>query len=184
MQVLYFPPNTSCRCSPHTGSDSSPWSSHILAYVPSLLPATITATFKSNYKKRLTLYAFSKENPSWVTPNKNIPLHYTSKPTQMILSPPLRVYFPSKKNKSHSTFFLLNCMTSSIQVTKRGKKTCILKRRIAQSSFIMYIYANSTLVYSRKSLSLLLSLPPGQCVSIRQYVWKAVADRVGESWMV
>lgn len=91
---------------------------------------------------------------------------------------------PPKKNKSHSTFFLLNCMTSSIQVTKRGKKTCILKRRIAQSSFIMYIYANSTLVYSRKSLSLLLSLPPGQCVSIRQYVWKAVADRVGESWMV
>lgn len=70
---------------------------------------------------------------------------------------------PKKKKKSHSTFFLLNCMTSSIQVTKRGKKTCILKRRIAQSSFIMYIYANSTLVYSRKSLSLLLSLPPGQC---------------------
>lgn len=98
----------------------------------------------------------SKKNHSTALYFKNPPCRFS-----LVLSE----YTPKKKkNKSYATFSLLNCMTSSMRVTKRGKKKHAYWRgAFAQSSFIMYIYANGTLVYSRKSLSLLLSLPFGQC---------------------
>lgn len=69
---------------------------------------------------------------------------------------------PNRGEKKHILYLLLNCLTSSMAGTKSRRETCILKRSFAQSSFIMYIYANDILDYSRKSPSLLLLLPFGQ----------------------
>lgn len=69
---------------------------------------------------------------------------------------------PPNRGGKHILYLLLNCLTSSMAGTKSRRETCILKRSFAQSSFIMYIYANDILDYSRKSPSLLLLLPFGQ----------------------
>lgn len=115
-------------------------------------------------KKGWPCMLFLKKTLPWVTPNKNIPLHYTSKPTQMILSPPLRVYFPSKKNKSHSTFFLLNCMTSSIQVTKRGEKNMhIEEAHCTKLFYYVYLCKFNVSLFKKVSLAPPLIAPWSMC---------------------
>lgn len=74
-----------------------------------------------------------------------IPPHYSF--TLVFPSPLLPL---QTGEKTYSILLLLNCMTSSMPGTKSRGETCILKRSFAQSSFIMYIYANHTLDYSRK----------------------------------
>lgn len=106
-----------------------------------------------------------KESPAWVTFMQMIAPHNTFTfvfPTPLL--PP-----PKKgEKKTYSILLLLNYMTSSRPGTKSRGETCILKRSFAQNSFIMHIYANDILDYSRKSQSLLLLLPFGQsfCLAI------------------
>lgn len=95
----------------------------------------------------------------WVTAKKISPVHYTSEPKPTDFCS-LFLTTLKKNHIPHSSLLIAWPLVCGVQ--KKGGKACILKRSLAQSSFIMYIYANDTFDYSRKSLSLLLSLPSGQ----------------------
>lgn len=133
--------------------------------LPCLRP--ITATNKSNYSKTadLVLSLLKKKSlPEW-RPRKIIPLHYTSKthPADFPLSSLSILQKKKKKNHLLHSLFLIAWPLACELLKGEKKKHAYWRGAFAQSSFIMYIYANGTLVYSRKSLSLLLSLPFGQC---------------------
>lgn len=70
-----------------------------------------------------------------------------------------------KKKKTHSILLLLNYMTSSRPGTK-SRGNMHIEHELSTKLFIMYIYANDILDYSRKSQSLLLLLPFGQSICL------------------
>lgn len=94
---------------------------------------------------------------------------HVNHPTTSYLYYGFSLLFPSlQTGGKHILYLFLNCLTSSMAGTKSRRETCILKRSFAQSSFIMYIYANDILDYSR-SLHRSSSYCPLVSLSARLY---------------
>lgn len=100
--------------------------------------------------KRMNLYPLYK-TPSWVTSKKN---PFSKSYFSYFFSPLLWLYYIPKNvyHTQYSSFLIAWPLPCKLQ--KKEGKNCTLKRSLTQSSFIMYIYANDTFVYSRKRLSL------------------------------